>query len=180
MSRVNQVISNLTRRYKLDCQNRYQIGRQYSAASDITAVIGSFTAGVVTAEYAWSSSAKVYTPGTLHYHALSMQGIYVVGTMYPLNDDNGQAFVDNPYNYTPKIGDFVKTIPTEGVLYRFCQCRVYGVYLDKDRAITKKYKYKSCKMVVYSTELVFPDVSGQASVGSETNQECWKVCSGCC
>lgn len=176
MSSVREVACHLVKRYKLECQNRYRVGRQYSAFTTIVDVIGQFNAGVVTAEYTCSSGTKTYIDGTLTYHALTYQGKYVVGSMYSLNDDNGQTFVSNPYKYTPSIDDFNDTVPVEAILYRFCNCRVYGVYLNKDETITKKYKYKSCKMIVYITELVFPTTSGQATAGGSTGTECWKVC----
>lgn len=176
MSAVREVACQLSRTYKQNCVNRYRLGRQYTAFADISAVIGPFTAGVVTAEYACSPSGKVYTTGTLQFHALSTQGTYVVGTIYPLDDNLGQSFVNQPYQYTPAIGDFTSTVPVEGVLYRLCNCRVYGVYLHKNEAITKKYKYGNCRMKVYVTELVFPSTSGQASVGGATTTERWRVC----
>lgn len=175
MSSVREVACYLIKRYKLECQNRYRIGRLYTAAKEITDVIGSFTSGVVTAEYYCSSGSKSYIEGTLTYHALAYHGGYVVGSMYPLDDSKGQTFVNNPYNYTPTIGDFTSTVPVEAILYRLCNCRVYGVYLKKDETITRKYKYKSCKMTIYTTELVFPDGSGQATVGGLTGTEYWRV-----
>lgn len=176
MSAVREVACKLSKKYKQECVNRYRLGRQYSAFGDISAVIGSFTAGVVTAEYACSSSGKVYTDGTLRFHALVASGSYVVGSIYPLDDSLGQSFVNQPYQYTPTIGDFTSTVPVEGILYRFCNCRVYGVYLHTGETVTKKYKYGDCRMKVYITELVFPDTSGQASVGGATTTERWRVC----
>lgn len=174
---ICQVIQALIPRYRLCGSDEFRIGAQYKPETGIINVIGMYNAGVVLANYTWSNNKKTYVNGSAKFYALTYQTCLIVASIYPLNDDIGQGFVNNTSTYTPSINDFTSTIPTEAITYRECKCKITGVFnmlASSDTITAKKYVYSRCNFKVYITETIFPTSSGQALNGDGTSIETWR------